>query len=96
MKLLRLVVFCLLLAGLTGCGSLSTARLPLQAILDQTFPKTFVGDAEFVHKNPYIDVTIVAKSLRNEDGVWRYESLSYKRNGRFSHGEITLTQSNPQ
>lgn len=65
----------------------------IQRILDRALPPTFVGDARVEHKNTYLDFSIEARALRREDGVWRWESITYRRNGRFSNGSVSLGQS---
>jgi len=82
------LVFCLA----SGCASLSGQNdsALIQRILDRTLPPTFTGDAHVEHKNSYLDFTIDARGLTRASGTWQWESLSYRRNGRFSHGVITL------
>lgn len=83
--LLLLTVF----TALSGCASVR-GPLPLQRVLDQNFPKTFVGNAVVKHKNPWFDVTIRFTNLRHVDGVWQYDSAVYERNDRFTSGSVVL------
>lgn len=82
-----------ILAAFTGCASRPAGAPQLsliERVLDEALPATFSGDARVKHKNPWIDVTIQARELRREDGHWKWASLTYERNGRFSAGQIEL------
>ncbi|HSV73446.1 MAG TPA: hypothetical protein VLH79_06780 [Chthonomonadales bacterium] len=82
-----------LLSLFVGCASRPAGTPPLSLIerlLDETLPAAYAGDARVKHKTPWIDVTITGKNLRKEGGHWRWEALTYERNGRFSAGEIVL------
>lgn len=82
----------LLLALAPGCASVSGGNdaALIQRLLDRALPANFTGDASFEHKNSYLDFQISARNLRRVDNQWKWDSLSYRRNGRFSHGVITL------
>lgn len=84
------VLLCLALAP--GCASVSGGNdaALIQRLLDRALPANFTGDASFEHKNSYLDFQISGRNLRRVDGQWKWDSLSYRRNGRFSHGVITL------
>jgi hypothetical protein len=90
MKTTRLLfsVLCLLFTVVcfTGCDDSSK----IQAILDKALPADFTGPIEFGHKNPWIDFEVVGTGLRRTERGWTWESMRYKRNGRFSTGWINL------
>ena len=95
MKTLRqfLVPFFLLLFALlgAGCGMLPGGDAAIiQRILDRLLPRTYVGDFHAHHKNTWIDFTIDATNLRHDGQQWVGDSLTWARNGRFSHGGFTF------
>lgn len=92
MKVLRVLLLLAVIGLFSGCMSLSghNDSALIQRILDLSLPPTFTGDTHVEHKNSYLDFTIDARGLTRASGTWQWESLSYRRNGRFSHGVITL------
>ncbi len=92
-SLILVAVAAFALGFLAGCASAvgDDHRSIIQAALNRALPPTFTGPAHVEHKNPYIDVTIDAGNLRrNPEGIWEWDWLEYRRNGRFSHGVITF------
>lgn len=87
-----LVWVCFCLVAFSGCLSFSghDDQALIQRVLDLTLPPTFTGDAHVEHKNSYLDFVIDARGLSRESGSWHWQSMSYRRNGRFSHGVISL------
>ena len=78
-----------------GCGVVPRKSGPgdgalIQRLLDYMLPADFRGDAVLDHNNPWVDVVIDAGDLRRENGRWVWDWLRYRRNGRGSHGYITL------
>jgi hypothetical protein len=79
------------LLSFSGCANLpNNGALPVQQALNSLLPADFRGDIDAGHKNAYFDFQIVATKLRKVGDTWRYDSLSYKRNGRFSTGWVTV------
>jgi hypothetical protein len=95
MKTVRILL--LLLAApcviaLSGCatqGGMPDFAL-IQRALDRALSPNYAGDARVEHKNPWVDFTIDAKGLRREADGWKWTSLTWVRNGRASHGRVTL------
>lgn len=92
---LRALLFALVAFTLAGCGSVPSGGDSgpgiVQRTLDATLPPNFTGSADVGHKNAWIDVSIEADGLRRTADGWTWTALRYKRNGRVSHGWITLT-----
>lgn len=65
----------------------------IQRALDAALPPTFTGDAALGHRNAYFDFEIAAAGLAHNEHGWTWDSLQYKRNGRFSTGWIAVTPS---
>lgn len=75
----------------TGCGTTPQGDPAfVQRVLDEALPPGFRGDAEIEHKNPWIDITITVRDVRKEGGRWVWASFKWKRNGRFSQGNVRL------
>jgi len=89
MKPISALLLAAAIATLSGCASAPSASA-VDGILSRTLPPTFAGDVSISHRNAYVDFKIKAKNLRQENGAWRWESLEYERNGRFSSGVISL------
>ena len=79
------------LLAFTGCATPFAGDAAfIQRALDRALPPNYSGDAKVEHKNPWVDFTIDAKGLRREPDGWRWDSLTWVRNGRTSHGRVTL------
>lgn len=94
MKTALALVFSLCALLCAGCFSVPSEGDSgpgiVQRTLDATLPPNFKGSADVGHKNAWIDVEIKAEGLRRDPSGWTWHSLKYRRNGRFSHGWITL------
>jgi hypothetical protein len=93
----RALALLILAASLLVSGCISRPsggddpRSLITRALDAALPADFTGSAKVEHKNPWIELTIDAQGLRRTDTGWTWTGLQYRRDGRFSHGWITLT-----
>ncbi len=92
-RALLALVLALVSLVFAGCATVGADGGPgiVQRTLDATLPADFTGSAEVGHKNAWVDVEIVAHGLRRTVSGWTWRELRYRRNGRVSHGWITLT-----
>jgi hypothetical protein len=76
-----------ILGFFTGCataskGDAEDANL-IQRIFTKLLPADFAGPVHLEHRNQYFSITIDGVNVRQVDGRWTWDALSYARNSHF-------------
>ncbi len=77
---------------LGGCATAPVDQATVvQRVLDRVLPRDFKGTVHLVENFPgAVSLTIDAQGVQHNGTQWTWTALSWKRNGVWTHGTLTL------